>query len=282
MIRYLIRYFTLAVLLAVSPNSTMAGGISADAGLTPAQDKWIFRTQVRYNKQNNDPTMMKRTMEVYMFPMVVAYGLRSDLTVMVRQPFMKMNMIMSGNTTRSSGFGDLMLMAKYRAVRRNTPTYTLGIAPLLGVKLPTGERPFTDDALTLKTGLFVSGRIQPWASELNVTYTLNGLSGDDDREKFQVLELVGALARQFSLTPDGRKALAPVVEFSYQNVSATEVFGIEQANSGGSLVRIAPGAKLTISSVVFESLLWIPLWEDLKGNQLEYDIGGLFGIRVML
>ena len=273
----------LAVALLMTVTSKVAaGGISADAGLTPAQDKWIFRTQVRYTKATNHPTMMARSMEMYMFPMVVAYGLRSDLTVMVRQPFMKMNMTMAGNTTRSSGFGDLMLMAKYRAVRQNRLTYTLGIAPLLGVKLPTGDEEFTSDALDLKTGLYVSGRIVPWAADLNVTYTINGLTGDDGREENKVFELVGALAYQFSLTKDGRKALAPVVEFSYEHASSIEINGVEQADSGESVFRIAPGVKLTLSSLIIESLLWIPLWQDQEGNQLEQGVGGLFGIRVML
>jgi hypothetical protein len=113
--------------LAVASNVT-ADGISADAGLTPAQDKWIFRTQARYIKLDNDPSMMNQSMEMYMFPMVVAYGLRSDLTLMFRQPYMKMNMnmtmSMAENTTHSSGFGDLMVMAKWRTTRKRVPRTT--------------------------------------------------------------------------------------------------------------------------------------------------------------
>jgi hypothetical protein len=275
----LIFIVAVGLLMAVASNVN-AGGISADAGLTPAQDKWIFRTSVRYTKLTNDPTMMASSM--YMFPMVVAYGFRSDLTVMVRQPFMQMNMTMNGNSSRSSGFGDLMLMAKYRAVRWNTPTYTLGIAPLLGVKLPTGTEEFTADALALQTGLYISARRVPWASDLNVTYTINGLTGDDDREENKVLEMVGALAYQFSLTNDGRMAFAPVIEFSYENASTIEIDGVTQADTGESFFRIAPGMKLTISSVIIESLLWIPVWQDQNGTQLEHGVGGLFGVRVML
>ncbi|MDH3889587.1 MAG: transporter [candidate division Zixibacteria bacterium] len=277
----LLIFVALSLSLATVPDLT-AGGISADAGLTPAHDKWMFRTQARLNRLKNAPDQMTREMDMYMFPLVIAYGVRSDLTVMIRQPLMRMNMTMAGNTTHTTGFGDLMLMTKYRAVRRNTPTYTFGVAPLLGIKLPTGEDDISANATSLKTGLFVSGRIQPWASELNFTYTLNGLTGDDDREEYQVLEFVGAFARQFSLTEDGRRAIAPVVELSYEHATATEIDNVEQPNSGGSLLRVAPGAKLTISGVVFESLLWIPVWEDLNGNQLEYDIGGLIGLRVML
>lgn len=285
--RKLISIIAAGLFLAVSSNLN-AGGISADAGLTPALDKWIFRSQVRYTKQDNDPSMMNVSNEMYMFPMVVAYGFRSDLTLMIKQPIMKMNMTMTEmmtdapNTTRSSGFGDLMVMAKYRAFRRNTPTYTLGIAPLIGVKLPTGSDEFTADALALKTGLYVSARRVPWATDLNITYTKNGLTGDDDRKENSVIELVGALAYQISLSDDGRMALAPVVEFSYENVSSTEIEGVTESNTGESVFKISPGLKLTISSVIFETLLWIPVWQDQVGGQPEHGIGGLFGVRVFL
>lgn len=281
----LILLLAVGLLMAIASNVT-AGGISADAGLTPALDKWIFRSQVRYTKLENDPSMMNKSMDMYMFPMVIAYGFRPDLTLMIKQPFMTMNMTMTMNlaetTTRTSGFGDLMLMAKYRAVRHNTPTYTLGIAPLLGVKLPTGSEEFTSDALALKTGLYVSARRVPWATDLNVTYTINGLTGDDDRKEYNVMEMVGALAYQFSLSDDGRMAFAPVVEFSYENVSSTEIAGIAQDDTGESVFKISPGMKLTISSVIFESLLWIPVWQDQNGMQPEQGVGALFGLRLFL
>lgn len=281
----LISILTVGLLLAVVSNLN-AGGISADAGLTPALDKWVFRTQVRYSKADNDPSMMNVSTDMYMFPLVVAYGIRPDLTIMVRQPYMTMDMTMTRNmtetTTRSSGLGDLMLMAKYRAVRRNTPKYTLGIAPLVGVKLPTGGDNFTADAFALKTGLYVSARRVPWATDLNVTYTLNGLAGDDDREENQVFESVGALAYQFSLSNDGRMAIAPVVEFSYDNASSVEIAGVTNSNTGESIFMISPGMKFTISSVIFESLLWIPVWQNQNGSQPEHAVGALFGLRVML
>ena len=64
-----------------------AGGISVDAGLTPPLDRWIVKTQTRFMRLGDDSTQMNRKMNMYMFPVIVAYGLRPDLTVMLRQPF---------------------------------------------------------------------------------------------------------------------------------------------------------------------------------------------------
>jgi len=62
-----------------------AGGITADVGLTPPADRWIFRTQLRYMERGDDPTEMDREMEMLAAPAVLAYGLRPNLTVIARQ-----------------------------------------------------------------------------------------------------------------------------------------------------------------------------------------------------
>ncbi len=83
--RLLLMSFAAVVRLALVPASANAAGISVDAGLTPAEDRWIFRTQVRYMRRKDDPTHMGRKMSTYAFPVVLAYGVRPDLTLMIRQ-----------------------------------------------------------------------------------------------------------------------------------------------------------------------------------------------------
>ena len=61
-----------ACLLVMACAETYGSGISVDAGLTPAQDKWILRTQIRYMQRSNDPSLMPKEMETFMFPVVAA------------------------------------------------------------------------------------------------------------------------------------------------------------------------------------------------------------------
>lgn len=272
----------LIYLLATGYSDSRAGGISADAGLTPAQDKWILRTQMRFMQRSNDPMPMNREMEMYMFPMVVAYGLRPELTVMVRQPYARMDMTMNSATNRETGFGDLMVMAKYRALRYNSRRYTFGIAPLLGFILPTGQKPFAADGLGLKTGFFFSGRIVPWAGDLNVTYRWNGVTGGDDVVRNEELEIIAALAHQINFGESARTALAPVLELSYNNLTQDRISGIKQPNTGESWLGVSPGLKVTYSSLIFEGLVRIPVWRNQIGLQPELGTGVLFGIRVFL
>jgi len=276
-------FISIIGLLLVCSSATMAGGISADAGLTPAQDKWMVRTQIRFLERTDDPSAMKREMDMYMFPLVVAYGIRPEVTVMIRQAYMNRDMTMNSVTTTSSGFGDLMVMVKYRALRHNTRNYTFGLAPTLAVEFPTGRKAFTSDGTNMKMGLYVSGRRGPWASDLNANFTINGsLGGGSDRVRNQIVEITAAAARQFSLDSRARSALAPVVEISYGNRTPDRKSGIDLPNSGESWLNLSPGVKYTRSRIILEGLVQVPIWQNQIGVQTERGICVLFGIRLFL
>ncbi|MHC4708064.1 MAG: hypothetical protein ACYS8I_13380, partial [Planctomycetota bacterium] len=137
--RYLLISLFTGVMLATGLPSAVAAGISVDAGLTPPEDRWIIRNQVRYMQRKGDPTPMNRKMDTYAFPFVVAYGFRPDLTLMVRQSVKHRKMSMSGSVSRDTGLGDLFVLGKYKLYRRNTRKYTFGIASTLGLEFPTGD-----------------------------------------------------------------------------------------------------------------------------------------------
>ena len=69
----------LLVWIAV-PIGAHAAGISVDAGLTPAEDRWIVRAQARYMSRGDDQDGMRAVA----FPLVLAYGARSDVSLFVQ------------------------------------------------------------------------------------------------------------------------------------------------------------------------------------------------------
>ncbi|MDP6909840.1 MAG: transporter, partial [Flavobacteriales bacterium] len=208
--------------IQISTLTALAAGISVDAGLTPSEDRWIFRTQLRYMERNDDPGPMDRQMERYVWNNVLAYGLKRNLTLIVRQPIIRQEMSMVGSTRRNTGRGDLFLAAKYGIYRRNTADYTFGIAGTLGLELPTGEDAFSSDTWDLKPGVYMSVRNREWASDLSVTYLWNGIFGENSAgiNPGEELSLDWALARQFSLGGSAEKSLSPVVELSYRDISS--------------------------------------------------------------
>jgi hypothetical protein len=264
-------------------KSASAVGISIDAGLTPAENRWMLRSQLRYSNRNNDPPAAQREMNMYMFPAVVAYGFRPDWTVMIRQALVRREMSMMGQTSSNSGFADLLVMSKFRLTRINTPNYTLGIAPTLGLEIPTGKADFTSNSYDLRFGSLFSGRMRSLGMDLNITYVWNGLTKTSDSESDPGDEFFveAAVAYQISVGADANFAIAPVMESSYQKISSNSKDGNIIANTGESAFLLSPGIKVTLSSFILESLIQFPLWQEQNGLQTERATSFLIGFRIM-
>ena len=266
-----------------TPGKTNAGGFSVDAGLTPPEDRWIVRSQVRNMKRHNDPTAIGREIETWAFPLVIAYGLRPDVTVMLRQMILHRKLTMMGATEEDTGTSDLFLLAKYKAYRVNDPDYTFGVAPTLGLGLPTGDNTFGSETWDLQPGLFVSYRSGPWAADVATSYAWEGFAdkgkgGINPGDEFAA-DL--ALAFQFSVANRYDMSLTPVVEFSYRHIKEDSLNGTKETNTGESVLYVSPGLKWTISSTIIEGLAQIPVSQNQKGEQLERDITLLLGFRYM-
>jgi hypothetical protein len=280
--RLLIRLCLVAAFVFLAA-STQAGGISVDAGITPAEDRWILRTQVRHMQRRNDPTEMGREMTRYVFPIVLAYGLRSNVTLMMRQTALRQEMSMMGNNEEKTGLGDLFVLVKYKAYRLNTASYTFALAPTLGLELPTGSDAFTSETWDLNTGMYLSWRSGPWAADMNVAYAWRGFADENknDVDPGDQLSLDCAFAHQFSIGEKASTSLAPVLEFSYKKTQADRLQGQDISNTGESVLQISPGVKVTVSSTIIEALIQVPAWQDQEGLQLEQGIVVLIGTRVM-
>ena len=281
--KYLLVILYGMAIVALLPEYSVAAGISVDAGLTPPEDRWIIRTQFRYMERKDDPTSMDRKMEMYAFPVVVAYGFRPDLTFLVRQPVKHRNMYMSGSVNRDTGFDDLFVLAKYKLFRKNTRDYTLGIASTLGLELPTGDDDFGSETWDLQPGLFTSWRSGPWQSDFSVSYKWNGFAdnGKNGLEPGDELSIDLAFAHQFNLTEKADTSLTPVLELNYKHLSNDDLSGRSVSNTGESLFFVSPGLKYTKSSFILEALVQFPVWQDQEGSQLEQGVRYIVGTRFL-
>jgi len=264
-------------------TTAMGGGITADVGLTPPLDRWIFRTQVRYVERDDDPTGMGREMQMYAVPVVLAYGLRPNVTVIARQIAFHRRMDMPLVDAEVTGLGDFMLMTKWRALRVNRRDYILGIAPVLGVEAPTGDDDFGSDTWDALTGAFLTARRGPLGADLNVEYVLNAIDdrGGGATRPGDALTANLALSYQFTLDRDATLSLWPVLELTYTDVESDRRNGGGVADSGGHLLTAAPGVKFARQSFMLEALVQLPVSEDLNGNQLDRGIGMLAGLRYL-
>ncbi len=273
----------LFVLVLGPAAESLAVGISIDAGLTPPQGRWILRTQVRSMSRTAPEGTADAGMDRLMVPLVVVYGLRPQLTLGVRQIIDWRTMTMMGNENKQSGFSDIYVFAKYKILRINTRSYTLGIAPLLGVEAPTGSSGISNEFWSINTGLYFSGRSGGWGADLTLGYRFSGVADvpADDPDPGNELGLNLALAKQIPVGKSGRSALAPVLEISWKNTASDKAAGIETPNSGESVFTLAPGVKYTRGDLIIEGLVRFPVSQDQKGMQMEIGNMYLLGVRHM-
>jgi hypothetical protein len=281
--KLLIITFGICVLSVLFPVCIQAAGISVDAGLTPPEDRWIVRTMGVYMRREKDPTAMDRKMNKYTLNTVLAYGLRPDLTLMLKQPAVYQEMTRNGVISKDTGVGDLSLIAKYRILRRNTREYTLGLSAIAGLEPPTGTDAFSSETWDFKPGIYISLRRDALASDFNIGYNWNGFSDDGKGgvNPGDELSLDYAIAYQFSFGEEAEVALAPVLELSYKHISSDRLNDNKVINTGESVFYISPGLKFTKSSFILEALVQIPTWQDQNGSQTKRGVGYIVGTRFM-
>ena len=271
------------ILIAATATQTWAVGISIDAGLTPPEGRWILRTQVRAMSRVAPDGTVDASMDRLMVPFVVVYGLRPQLTLGLRQIVESRSMTMNGNENSESGLADLYFFAKYKVLRVNTRSYTLGIAPLLGIEAPTGSSGISSESWDLVTGLLVSGRTGMWGADLNIGYGIRGMAGvpegDPDPGNEWGLDL--AIARQIPVGDSGQASLAPVLELIWRDTAPDAIDGTDVPNTGESVFSVAPGLKYTLGDLIIEGLVRFPVAQEQTGMQLEVRPMYLLGIRHM-
>lgn len=243
----------LAALLFSAAFNSQAEGISVDAGLTPAQDRIIVRLQYR-NVLNQ---MGGNDMVMHMMPVVVAYGLTPDITVMLRNAYRALgkNETMMEMDNR---WMDPFLMGKLKLYRRNTRVYSLGVAGFAGTTFPLWNN---SSAKTYSPVLGLNASFRPglWSFDLNNAYEWVNYSTGENQSAARQLQVNLAVSRNIFLPGIENWILAPVQEFSFARNNPAS----GESNSYGF---ISPGFQLVSPHVKFEGLYQIAVNSSQTGG----------------
>ncbi len=256
----------LAFLLPLAFNSK-AEGISVDAGLTPAQDRIIVRMQYRniINKMGDNRMVM------HMMPVVVAYGLSPDITLMMRNGYRAVG----ENETMmemESQWMDPFLMGKVKLYRLNARNYTIGVAGFAGTSFPI-RNGSTSKTYSPVVGLNASYRPGLWSFDLNNAYEwVNYHSGEKQSETRQ-MHLNLAISRNIILPGIENWVLAPVQEFSFVNDNPAS----SESSAHGF---ISPGFQIVSPHLKFEGLYQIAV-NSSKSAGVTYGNRLILGLRLM-
>jgi hypothetical protein len=271
-----ITIFILICLLSVLLSQANATGISVDAGLTPAEDRWIVRMQ--YRQMSMDAVMHR--MDTDMLMAVVAYGYSRNVTLMIRQMAASRVMSMMGSQNTTSGLTDLAVLGKFGLFRKNSRRSILALATTLALKMPTGAEDFSTGTWDLQAGIYGSWRSGRWGNDLNLTYRWNGFTGPASSgiKPGDEVGLDAAFSYQFSLGSSGKISLRPVLELNYRYSMANQMDG-KETGGDGSIFFISPGLKFTYSSFILEALIQHPVDQTYQSSK--QNRRGLLGFRFM-
>ena len=229
----------------------------------------------------------------------VGYGVTEDLTLSVRLPYVRRDNIREGEFDLapevhlhgdSSGIGDAVLFGQYRFLKKQN----LNAAVLLGVKAPTGKTNVNDKAGSRQETEFQPGT-GSWDILLGAAISRQGNAGIGYHANFlshiategaqhtrmgNAFFLNAALVYRLPQSKHGHDADLKntvrhhhsnwdlLLEMNAENRQADKVLGIDEANSGGTLVYLSPGIRFSSGSSWGGFLLiGVPIGERLRGEQ---------------
>lgn len=292
-------FFSVAIFAGFAGFSgALAAPQTFNTALPVAQGEFVFRQQLLYRQAAGDPGPADRRLDVLGGISVLGYGVTRKLTVFGVLPYLDKELEVAtpdGRVTRdATGAADVRLFGRYTVFQRDSPGRTFRIAPLLGIETPTGDDDARDNLGALPPPLQLgSGSWDPFGG-LVVTYqTLdyqidaqasykrnteaNGFEfGDEAR-------LDGSI--QYRIRPQALTSGVPgflyaVLEGNLAHRAKNRIEGTADPDSGGTALFISPGIQYVTKRWIVESIMQLPLSQDLNGSALEDDFIVRAGVRL--
>ncbi len=278
---------------AFSVQPVFAAPINSNVALPVRKGGLIFRSQMRWLKASDDPTNLNRERDVIAIPNVLLYGATRDLALFAIFPYIFRTLKFPDSETgrrvnqKDNGIGDLSLIARYTVYANDYRSGTFRLAPLFGVKLPTGDndlRPITTDSFDVQFGLVstVTWDFGRHEIDADAVYKLNTEADNFDKGDSLTYDLSYQL-RVFPWTLPERglpNFVYLVAEangfFSKKNELDSTTIGA----SGGNTIFLSPGLQYSARRFIIESSVQLPVVQDLNGNQVETDFVWTLGFRI--
>lgn len=270
-----------------------------NTALPVARGDVVFREQFLYIKASDDPSPADRNLEVLGGISVLGYGATSDLALFGVLPYLhkELDLTTPGGqriTRSTSGIADAQLFARYTVFQKDLPGRNFRIAPVLGVKLPTGDDNDRDRFGRLPQPLQLgSGSWDPFGGVIATYQTLGyqvdaqlsykantKANGFEFGDEFQFDSSL-----QYRLWPRELGAGVPgflygVIETNLLHQAKNKIGGIDDPNSGGTKLFLSPGLQYVTRRWVLEAIVQLPVVQELNGTALKDNYSVRAGFRV--
>ncbi len=270
-------------------GEAQSGPITFNSAIGLAEDEFVLREQYVLNRSGDDPSGTDRERTSQAVISVLGYAFTSDFMLIGVLPYIDNDLDITVLGTRqnrsANGIGDFKLFGRYTVFRRNWPGGTLRISPFVGIEMPTGQDDDHDALGRLPASVQIgSGSWDPFGGIVLTYQTLDfevdtAVSYQEDTEanNFEF----GDVARfdaslKYRLWPREKKGGVPgflygVIETNLIYREKNRIADLDDVNSGGTTLFLAPGLQYVTRSWVFETSSQLPVVQNLNGTALEND-----------
>lgn len=284
-------------LVSVSASAA-AGPITSNTALPVHAGEIIFREQLFWIRSTGDDSPMDRELDVLAAASVLVYGVDARFMVMGVLPFLHKRMQVTTPERRitrtTTGFGDLIAVARYSALQIDRMGETIRLAPLAGIKLPTGAEKEADvlgrfpQPFQLGSGSWdpLAGILFTWQTLRWEVDTQAVYQARTEANAFEAGDEVRAdLSFQYRVIPWGPigpgipSFVYAVIETSAIRTGNDRLAGTEDPSSGGFTWYLTPGVQWISRRTIVEAALQLPAVQHANGAGLDNDFVAVLSVR---
>ena len=263
--------------VAIIPSAS-AAPITFNTALPVSEGAAVLREQLIFSSASSSDTRTDQATALT----IGGYGVTPKLAVFGTLPFIHVDTNVGVANTSSSALGDATLFSRYEAYRRDRNGATTRLAPLIGVRVPTGEEGETGNgSVDIFGGLVATFATTDFNLGSQILYTAN--------REANGLEIGDTLALDVSwqrriwpktLSASTRGFLFGVLEGNLTWQDDTRLDGVVEEGSSGARFSISPGVQYVTQRWIADIAATIPVKASFSGDLVEPDYSVQTSIRI--
>jgi hypothetical protein len=213
---------------------------------------------------------------------VGGYGITPKWSVFGVLPVTHIETEFEGNRSDVFGLGDAVLFSRYEILRIDKRGATTRLAPLFGLRVPTGEDGETGDgSVDVFGGLIATVATTRYNLGLQVVYTVNREA--DGFEAGDTLAFDASLQYRVwpqKLSTQTRGFLFAVIEENITWQDDARFGGILAPETSGTEFSLSPGAQYATQRRILDLAVTIPVADSFSNDRVRPDYSVLTSLRV--
>jgi len=273
-----LRMAAFGLFLALKTVPAFAAPITFNTALPVSEEEVILREQLVYTDLSGPNTDVNSLTAAT----VVGYGITPKWSVFGVLPVTHIDANLNGVSSDSFGLGDATLFSRYEIYRKDGRGTTTRLAPLIGLRLPTGKTGETSDGSTdIFGGLIATIATTQYNLGGQVVYTENGEANDFEEGN----SLTFDASLQYRVWNSASDADSPsflfgVIEGNITRQGNSRVDGIETPNASGTRFSISPGLQYVKQRWIADVALTIPITDSFNNVTILPNYSILTSLRI--